>query len=71
MKVFRKVNGIFAQKNDQNTKFTTNDRTRNTKFILDHVFKWKSRKMVISGCKMGPKRCTRRKFPENVNPYMR
>ena len=34
-------------------------------------FKWKSRKMVISGCKMGPKRCTRRKFPENVNPYMR
>ena len=40
MKVFRKVNGIFAQKMTKNTKFTTNDRTRNTKFILDHAFKW-------------------------------
>ena len=24
----------------KNTRFATNDRTRNTKFILDHAFKW-------------------------------
>ena len=40
MKIFRKVTGIFAQKMTKNTRFATNDRTRNTKFILDHVFKW-------------------------------
>ena len=57
-----KWTAYLLRKMAKNTRFATNDRTRNTKFILDHVFKWKSRKMVISGCKMGPKRCTRRKF---------
>ena len=59
--IFRKLTDVFAQKNDQNTKFTTNDRTRNTKFILDHVFKWILREKVIFSQKnlRNQERCSR------------
>ena len=36
------------RKMTKNTRFSTNDRTSNTKFILDHVFKWILREKVFS-----------------------